>query len=85
MFYYLYEFVLCSVQPSLLVTNRYYIRNISTDGLRTENIATNLSNAVALDYDWLEQKIYWTDVTSMGSVIGRMDFSGSNREVRLRT
>jgi low-density lipoprotein receptor-related protein 1 (alpha-2-macroglobulin receptor) len=77
--------VSCSVQPSLLVTNRYYIRNISTDGLRIDNLATNLSNAVALDYDWFEQKIYWTDVTSMGSVIGRMDFSGSNREVRVRT
>lgn len=35
-------------------------------------LAHNLTNAVALDYDWLEQCIYWSDVTALGSSIKRL-------------
>jgi hypothetical protein len=31
-----------------------------------------LTNAVALDYDWLEQCLYWSDVTEYGSSLKRL-------------
>uniref|UniRef100_A0A8B9N6U5 LDL receptor related protein 1 n=1 Tax=Accipiter nisus TaxID=211598 RepID=A0A8B9N6U5_9AVES len=37
-----------------------------------------LNNAVALDFDYREQMIYWTDVTTQGSMIRRMHINGSN-------
>lgn len=42
-----------------------------------------LNNAVALDFDYREQMIYWTDVTTQGSMIRRMHLNGSNVQVRL--
>lgn len=39
---------------------------------------------MALDYHYAEQMIYWTDVTTQGSMIRRMHMNGSNVEVRLR-
>uniref|UniRef100_A0A8D0ALX9 LDL receptor related protein 1 n=1 Tax=Sander lucioperca TaxID=283035 RepID=A0A8D0ALX9_SANLU len=40
-----------------------------------------LNNAVALDFHYAEQMIYWTDVTTQGSMIRRMHMNGSNIEV----
>lgn len=40
-----------------------------------------LNNAVALDFHYSEQMIYWTDVTTQGSMIRRMGMNGSNMEV----
>lgn len=40
-----------------------------------------LNNAVALDFDYREQMIYWTDVTTQGSMIRRMHLNGSNVQV----
>lgn len=42
-----------------------------------------LNNAVALDFDYREQMIYWTDVTTQGSMIRRMHLNGSDVQVRL--
>lgn len=42
-----------------------------------------LNNAVALDFDYREQMIYWTDVTTQGSMIRRMHINGSNVQVRM--
>uniref|UniRef100_A0A8D3BMI9 Low density lipoprotein receptor-related protein 1Ab n=1 Tax=Scophthalmus maximus TaxID=52904 RepID=A0A8D3BMI9_SCOMX len=44
-----------------------------------------LNNAVALDFHYAEQMIYWTDVTTQGSMIRRMHMNGSNIEVLHRT
>lgn len=41
-----------------------------------------LNNAVALDFHYAEQMIYWTDVTTQGSMIRRMQMNGTNMEVR---
>lgn len=40
-----------------------------------------LNNAVALDFHYAEEMIYWTDVTTQGSMIRRMHMNGSNMEV----
>lgn len=40
-----------------------------------------LNNAVALDFHYAERMIYWTDVTTQGSMIRRMRMNGSNMEV----
>lgn len=36
---------------------------------------------MALDFHYAEQMIYWTDVTTQGSMIRRMRMNGSNMEV----
>ncbi|XP_064646344.1 low-density lipoprotein receptor-related protein 1-like isoform X2 [Lineus longissimus] len=59
------------IAPYLLITNRYYIRNITFEG-DMQLVTKALSNAVALDFDWTDQMIYWSDVTSMGSNISRI-------------
>lgn len=38
---------------------------------------------MALDFDYREQMIYWTDVTTQGSMIRRMHINGSNVQVRV--
>lgn len=55
--------------------------NKTVNGSVQSLISKNLTNAVGLDYDWKDQKIYWSDVTSDKGVISRMDFNGSNVEV----
>lgn len=42
-----------------------------------------LNNAVALDFHYAEQMIYWTDVTTQGSMIRRMRMNGTGMEVTL--
>nr|CAD7434757.1 unnamed protein product [Timema monikensis] len=59
------------VEPKLIISNRYYIRELSLSGHSTL-LAHSLTNAVALDYDWEEKCIYWSDVTSLGSSIKRL-------------
>lgn len=39
---------------------------------------------MALDFDYREQMIYWTDVTTQGSMIRRMHINGSNVQVGVR-
>ncbi|XP_035218425.1 low-density lipoprotein receptor-related protein 1-like isoform X2 [Stegodyphus dumicola] len=61
-----------SVKPMLIFSNRYYIRQINLHGHDAELLARNLTNSVALDFDWLENCLYWSDVTALGSSIKRM-------------
>lgn len=56
----------------LIFSNRYYIRQIDLHGHDTELLARNLTNSVALDFDWQEKCLYWSDVTAFGSSIKRM-------------
>uniref|UniRef100_A0A8C5B335 Low-density lipoprotein receptor-related protein 2 n=1 Tax=Gadus morhua TaxID=8049 RepID=A0A8C5B335_GADMO len=66
------------VAPYLVFSNRYYLRNLSTDGGAYSLILQGLSSAVALDYDRVERRLYWVDVSRR--VIERMHFDGSGRE-----
>ncbi|XP_054274081.1 low-density lipoprotein receptor-related protein 1-like [Macrosteles quadrilineatus] len=59
-----------AVQPKLIFSNKYYIRELEMNG-HTTLLANNLTNAVAVDFDWQEQCIYWSDVTALSSSIKR--------------
>ena len=56
---------------------------MSIVGGKTKVLKMNLSNAVALDFDWLAKKIYWSDVTDSASKIMRMNADGTGEEVIL--
>ena len=53
------------------------------DGTKMGLIASNLTNAVALDFHYDENMIYWSDVTSSVSKIQRMKLDGTNMEVHV--
>ncbi|XP_062842266.1 low-density lipoprotein receptor-related protein 1 isoform X2 [Trichomycterus rosablanca] len=72
-------------EPFLIFANRYYLRKLNLDGTNYTLIKQGLNNAVALDFDYREQMIYWTDVTTQGSMIRRMHINGSNVQVLHRT
>ncbi|KAK6630731.1 hypothetical protein RUM44_002900 [Polyplax serrata] len=69
-----------SVEPKLIFTNLHYIREVDFNG-QVVLLANNLTNAVALDYDWLEHCIYWSDVTVQGSSIKRFCPTNSSYQV----
>lgn len=58
-----------SVPAKLIIANRYYIREYDLNGRHSSILVHNLTNAVALDYDWENQCLYWSDVTHLGSTI----------------
>ncbi|XP_060590385.1 low-density lipoprotein receptor-related protein 1-like isoform X5 [Ruditapes philippinarum] len=63
-------------QPYLLVSNRYYIKKV--DFKRSiEIIVHNLTHSVAIDFDYKEQKLYWTDIHSQSSTINRISLNRS--------
>uniref|UniRef100_A0A673BPF3 EGF-like domain-containing protein n=1 Tax=Sphaeramia orbicularis TaxID=375764 RepID=A0A673BPF3_9TELE len=47
------------IAPYLLYTNRYYIRNLTTDGSHLSIVLQGLSNVIALDFDHYEKRLYW--------------------------
>ena len=66
------------IAPYLLYSNRYYIRNLTTDGSLLSIVLQGLSNAVALEFDYSEKRLYWLD--TLTRKIERMHFDGNNRE-----
>ncbi|KAG5677308.1 hypothetical protein PVAND_007077 [Polypedilum vanderplanki] len=69
--------------PKIILANRFYIRSVTLDG-HAELLLHNLSNAVAIDYDWSKNYIYFSDVTATRSEIIRVKWNEnetSNREV----
>lgn len=67
-------------RPSILLSNRYYIREIDLHGLRSDILAQNLTNSVALDFDSVENCIYWSEVTAIGSTIKRLCLGGAHEQ-----
>ncbi|XP_049327868.1 low-density lipoprotein receptor-related protein 1 isoform X3 [Astyanax mexicanus] len=72
-------------EPFLIFANRYYLRKLNLDGSNYTLLKQGLNNAVALDFDYRQQMIYWTDVTTQGSMIRRMHINGTNLQVLHRT
>lgn len=61
-----------TIPSTIIFSSRYYIRQINTNGFDNKLLVRNLTNAVALDFDWAEHCIYWSDVTALGSSIKRL-------------
>lgn len=61
-----------TIAPVLVLSNRYYIRKIDPKGHDSNLLVNNLTNAIALDFDWKEHCFYWSDVTRHGSTIKRI-------------
>jgi low-density lipoprotein receptor-related protein 1 (alpha-2-macroglobulin receptor) len=59
------------VQPSLLYSNKHFIRNVSFKGDQRFLVRANLTNAVALDFEWTSQCLFWSDVTPSASSISK--------------
>ncbi|XP_067405392.1 low-density lipoprotein receptor-related protein 2 isoform X6 [Emydura macquarii macquarii] len=67
-----------NISPYLIFSNRYYLRNLTADGLSYSLILQGLRNVVALDFDRVEKMLYWIDVGR--KVIERMFLNGTNKE-----
>lgn len=65
------------VAPKIIIANRYYIRQVDLTGHSTL-LVHNLTNAVALDYDWNTKCYFWSDITSSGSKIRKLCGNISN-------
>ncbi|KTG44453.1 hypothetical protein cypCar_00031434, partial [Cyprinus carpio] len=68
-----------NISPYLIFSNRYYLRNLSTDGEAYSLILQGLTSVVALDFDRVDRRLYWIDVSRR--VLERMFFNGTGREV----
>ena len=53
-----------SMDPWIIFTNKYYLRNMSLDAAQYNLVIQNLRNVVALDYDYREEEIYFCDVSA---------------------
>ncbi len=51
-------------EPWILFTNKYYLRNMSTDASVYNLVIQNLRNVVALDFDYGNGDIYFCDVSA---------------------
>ncbi|TRY92935.1 hypothetical protein DNTS_033821 [Danionella cerebrum] len=70
------------IAPYILYSNRYYIRNLSTDGSSSSVVLQGLSNVVSLDFDYTEKCLYWMDVGTQR--LQRMYLDGKGTEVLLQ-
>lgn len=46
----------------LLYANRHDMRMVGLHSRHQQSVIENLTSAVAIDYDYAERKIYWSDV-----------------------
>uniref|UniRef100_A0A3P9JA06 EGF-like domain-containing protein n=1 Tax=Oryzias latipes TaxID=8090 RepID=A0A3P9JA06_ORYLA len=65
-------------EPFLIFANRYYLRKLNLDGSNYTLLKQGLNNAVALDFDYHQQMIYWTDVNTQDGKVILIDWIGGN-------
>ena len=63
-------------KPYLLFSDRYDIRKLSPDSKKYTSVLSDLTSAVALDYDYSEQRMYWSTNSPKG--IKSAFFNGSD-------
>ncbi|ESO82185.1 hypothetical protein LOTGIDRAFT_170222, partial [Lottia gigantea] len=68
-----------NIKPWLVFANRYYVRELSTDGQNYRRVAQGFDNVVALDFDVKEDRLYFTDVKA--HKIYRIYLNGTGQEV----
>ena len=69
-------------RPFLILANRHQIINMSFSGDQ-RIIINDTENAVAIDYDYQNMTIYWTDITSTNSWIKRLDLRNKHNKVNI--
>ncbi|XP_037089708.1 vitellogenin receptor-like [Pollicipes pollicipes] len=67
-------------RPRLLFSSRDALHLMDLDGSNEEPVATGLTNAVGVDYDWQRQCFFWTVVRFTGS-IDRMCHNGPSESL----
>lgn len=75
-------FPFLDVTPWLIFTNKYYIRELSTDGKNYRRVSQGFDNVVGFDFDYREDRMYITDVRA--KKMYRMHLNGTNKEVIVR-
>lgn len=55
----------------LIFANKHNIKQIDLRGMKIEIVIDNLTNAVAVDYDYADSCFYWSDISNQGSTIKR--------------
>ena len=71
-----------ALKPYLAFLLRHEIRKLAVDGSWEGEILRKVQNAVAVDFDWLEQRIYWTEGRAPPR-LKRAFFNGTSAEVVL--
>ncbi len=75
-----------SVQPWLIFTNKYYIRNMSTDASEMRIVHQNLKNVVSMDFHYRRNELYFADVSAKTIYRSSIDpTSGENGEKEVVT
>ncbi|KFD53736.1 hypothetical protein M513_05441 [Trichuris suis] len=70
-----------SVQPELLVSSRYVINRYTLSGKSKGHVLANVSNPVALDYDPVEDRVYWSDTGAGVARLCRVFLNGTDWQV----
>ncbi|PAV56600.1 hypothetical protein WR25_00279 [Diploscapter pachys] len=60
--------------PQLLLVYGKHLKMFNLFGHITNSLTANLTNGVALDYDYRTSSVYWTDVINAGSRVGISKF-----------
>lgn len=69
-------------KPKLLVASRYYIREMGFNGENIQVVTDGVENVVAIDYDWVDHYIYWSDITPLESKISRARMNTTDYKVQ---
>ena len=68
--------------PFIVLSNRLSIQKVEISGkqgrTRYSEVVRGLQNAIGVDFDWQEQRLYWTDVLT--DKIQRAKFDGTQVE-----
>ncbi len=70
--------------PDLLFSDRYDIRKLSLDGQSYVTLLSELINVVAVDFDYKEQRIFWSTNSPKGIKSATMDGTDVKTIVKLR-
>ncbi|XP_037869964.1 low-density lipoprotein receptor-related protein 2 isoform X2 [Bombyx mori] len=72
------------IPPWVIFTNKYYVRNMSTDASLYNLVHQDLMNVVAIDFDIKEEQMYFADVSA--KTIYRSNYTDPNptKEVVIR-
>lgn len=73
-----------TIQPFLTFLLRYEVRKLAIDGSREGSILRKIQNSVAIDFDWSEKRLYWTEGLRPSRVM-RAFFNGTGVEVVLES